>query len=172
MNPNDGIQLYPSDPLEAAKMRIKMVKFMSTLGGAFPMLMSRGTDVEKINAHKESSLPVWEQWATEANGKFLMGGDEITMLDIHCAPFWEMFYLMEKGTYANVDEVLKIRTNAPNWVAYVERFRNHPAIKPWRMNAKASENHAVRSRGWPADQKCQLSLDILEGGAVWPEDEE
>jgi len=91
---------------------------------------------------------------TEANGKFLLGTDEPTLLDIHCAPFWEIIYLWDHGVYADVDEVLKIRENAPNWCAYMERFRNHPLIKPYRFDAKASDNHGVRSRGWPADQKC------------------
>ena len=35
------------------------------------------------------------------DGKFLMGSDDITALDIHCAPMWEIMYLyMEKGPYA------------------------------------------------------------------------
>lgn len=41
-NPNGGIQLIPSDPLEAAKMRVRMDKFGKTLPGLFPTILSRG----------------------------------------------------------------------------------------------------------------------------------
>jgi len=105
--------------------------------------------------------------ATEANGKFLFGTDELTQLDIHCAPLWEIIFLFETGVYADVDEHLKIRENAPNWVAYMERFRDHPAIKPHRLNAKASEAHGVRSRAWDPNLKCQLSCDVLQN--CWTE---
>jgi len=73
--------------------------------------------------------------AAESNGKFLMGTDDLTALDIHCAPIWEITYLWDRGCYADVDEHLKIRETAPNWCAYMERFRNHPAIKPYCMSA-------------------------------------
>ena len=90
----------------------------------------------------------------EADGKFLLGTDEPTALDIHCAPFWEIMYLFTSGVYEDVDAILKVNETAPKWCAYMERFRNHPKIKPYRFNRKASDNHGVRSRGWPADQKC------------------
>ena len=45
---------------------------------------------------------------TEANGKFLMGSDELTALDIHVGPFWEVIYLYRNGVYDGVDEQLKI----------------------------------------------------------------
>mmetsp|Transcript_40756 Transcript_40756/g.53467 ORF Transcript_40756/g.53467 Transcript_40756/m.53467 type:complete len:112 (+) Transcript_40756:390-725(+) len=111
-------------------MRVRMEKFGKTLPGLFPMVLSRGQDVEKLQKYKEETLPIYEQMCTEANGKFLLGTDEPTLLDIHCAPFWEIVYLWDRGVYADVDEVLKIRENAPNWCAYMERFCNHPLIKP------------------------------------------
>ena len=153
-NPDGGISLIPSDPLEAAKMRVRMEKFMKTIPNMFGIIMARGTDVEGIQKYKDETLPLYEQMCTEAAGKFLMGTEDLTALDIHIAPFWEMIFLYERGTYANVDEVLKIRENAPNWCAYVEKFRNHPLIKPHRYNAKASEAQAVRSRAWPVEEKC------------------
>ena len=101
-SPNEGIQLIPSDPLVAAKMRAQMDKFQKTLSGIFPMILSRGQDVEKIEKYKNETLPIYEKMCTEANGKFLMGTDELTGLDIHCAPFWEMLYLMDTGVYEDV----------------------------------------------------------------------
>lgn len=41
-NADKGIQLIPADPLESAKMRVKMVKFDKTLGELFGMVLSRG----------------------------------------------------------------------------------------------------------------------------------
>merc|ERR1711957_872368 len=88
-----------------------------------------------------------------------MGGTEdLTALDIHIAPFWEMIFLYERGTYANVDEVLKIRENAPNWCAYVEKFRNHPLIKPHRYNAKASEAQALGRALGPLKRSASSAL--------------
>ena len=135
----------------------------------FGVILSRGQDEEKINKYKNETLPAFEEMCKKSNGKFLMGTDDLTMLDIHCGPMWEIVYLFEKGVYANVDEILKIRENAPKWCAYMERFRNHPAIKPYRFNAKASENHGVRSRGWDPNLKCQLSCEILAD--CWPDEE-
>ena len=41
-NPSGGLQLIPSDPLEAAKMRVRMDAFGKTLKGLFPSVLSRG----------------------------------------------------------------------------------------------------------------------------------
>lgn len=144
-------------------MRVKMEKFNKNLSNMFGLILSRGQDVEKILKYKNETLPVFEAMATEANGKFLLGTDDLTQLDIHCGPMWEIVYLMEKGVYADVDEHLKIRENAPNWCAYMEKFRSHPVIEPYCFNAKASDNHGVRSRAWDPELKCQLSTSICEG---------
>lgn len=162
-NPAGGVQLIPSDPVEAAKMRVKMDKFGKTLKNLFGVVLSRGQDAEKINTYLTETLPIYEQMATEANGKFLLGTEDLTLYDIHCAPIWEIMYLFRDGVYSDVDEKLQIATNAPNWCAYMERFRSHPAIKPYRFNKKASDAHGVRSRSWDPEQKCQLCIEILDG---------
>ena len=107
-----------------------MEKFWPKVLLGFPMIHSRGEDVEKINKYKNECLPLFEEMCAEANGKFLFGTDEITMLDIHAAPFFELFYLMDRGVYSNVEEIVQLRTSAPQFCAYMERFRNHPVIKP------------------------------------------
>lgn len=107
--------------------------------------------------------------AIEANGKFLFGTDELTLLDIHCGAMMECGFLMETGIYALVDEHLKMRENAPNWVAYMDRLRAHPSIKPYRMNARAIQAHGVRASTWDPNEKCQLSLTVLEN--VWPDED-
>jgi len=41
-NPDGGIQLIPTDPVAAMRMRVKMEDFNKTLPGFFPMVLSRG----------------------------------------------------------------------------------------------------------------------------------
>ncbi len=89
-------------------MRVKMEKFNKNLANMFGVILSRGEDVEKINKYKEETLPVFEQMCKDADGKFLFGTDDLTQLDIHCGPMWEIIYLFDKGVYANVGEILKI----------------------------------------------------------------
>ena len=168
-NPTGGIQLIPSDPVEAAKMRMKMEAFNKTLSNMFPMILSRGQDVEKIMAYKNNALPIYEKMCTEANGKFLLGTDDITALDIHVASILELAYLFQGGVYADVDEHVKVNENAPNFCAYMDKFRNHPVMKGYRQNRAANQKHAARSRAWDPELKCQLSLDVLEG--CWPDQE-
>jgi len=47
-----------------------------------------------------------------------------------------------------VTDRLKLEEKAPNFIKYVERFREHPAIKPFRMNKRAALLHHERARGW------------------------
>ena len=75
-------------------------------------------------------MSVFEKMCADANSKWLMGTDEITQLDIHCGAMWEITYLMDDlSIYTDVRDKLKIRENAPNWVAYMEKFRSHPVLK-------------------------------------------
>ena len=127
-------------------MRVKMEKFGKHVSSAFGVIGNRGKDVEKINKYKEETLPIFEAMCTEANGKFLMGTDDLTLLDIHIGPFWEMLYLRSGPVFGDVDEHLQVQTNAPNWYAYVTKFRNHPAIKPYRFNRAANDAHGAFSR--------------------------
>jgi glutathione S-transferase len=81
-------KLWPEDPIEAAKMRLRMEDFDKLLPAFFPVLMSRGEDDDKIKAFGET-LHLHEQLATQSNGKWLDGSEEITMFDIHVVPMWE-----------------------------------------------------------------------------------
>jgi len=105
-----------------------------------------GNDVEKINIYKEETLPVFDAMCAEANGKFLMGTDDLTLLDTHIGPMWEGLFMRTGPVFAHVDEILQIETNAPNWCAYMRKFRNHPAIKPHRMNRAANDANGILSK--------------------------
>ena len=135
-------------------MRVRMNDFMPKIKHMFGVILSRGEDDEKINLYKSETLPMFEQMCAEAGDKWLMGADEITQLDIHCGAMWDIIFLMDKGVYADVGDKLKIRENAPKWVAYMEKFRAHPILKDYCFKEKASEAHGARSRGWPKEEKC------------------
>ena len=94
--------------MQAAKMRMQMERYNKTFGFFLGIVLNRGQDKEKISAYKEQALPIYEAMCTEANGKFLMNSDELTALDIHVGPFWEVIYLYRNGVYDGVDEQLKI----------------------------------------------------------------
>ena len=42
--------------------------------------------------------------------------------------------MLKEGPMAHIYEALNLPQNAPNLLAYIERFREHELIKPYRMN--------------------------------------
>ena len=161
----DGLELVPSDPIEAAKMRVEMANFGKALDGAWPLVMKRGEDVEANENFKINTLPKWEALVSKVpEGKWLFGTDEPTWLDLHSAPIWEMFFMMiTDPTKEDLNKLVDFKTNAPRWVAYMEKFQAHPLLHPYRFRTKAVNAHGLRSSTWPKDQKCQLSVEVLEG---------
>lgn len=74
-----------------------------------------------------------------------MGTDDLTLFDIHCGPMWEKVFLLEEGgSCPDVLARLNWRYNAPNWCAYVERFREHPMIKPYRFDVASHKKQCDR----------------------------
>ena len=92
----------------------------------------------------------------EADGKWLMGTDEITQLDIMVAPFWEGPFLLTTACDSQAELAAKVsaRENAPNWCNFMERWREHPAIKPYCFDEKAFNKHVVRAVDWEKGIKC------------------
>lgn len=162
---DSGVKLIPSDPVAAAKMRIEMAKFDPTMSSVWPLYVTRFADESKIQDFKESSLAKWEALAAKAGDNWLFGTAEPTMLDVHVGAFWDGLYthLTNDGIYNSLREKVDVTNSAPNWVAYVERFRAHPQLNRYRFRKLAVEKHGVRSAGWDKDKKCQLSLAVLEG---------
>ena len=74
-----GVELIPSDPVLAAKMRLKINDLKT--GQIFGIYLSRGHDKEKLELYKSEALVQFETWATEAGDKWLMGTDELTFAD-------------------------------------------------------------------------------------------
>ncbi len=71
----------------------------------------------------------------KAPGKFLFGTDEPTMLDCIYAPFLEAVYLWQApNVMANVLEDCEFSSKGKLIISYVEMWRSHKLIKPWRMS--------------------------------------
>ena len=49
MGGEKGLELFPKDPIEAARIRLSMVKFDKFLGVIFPIYMTRGKDQAAID---------------------------------------------------------------------------------------------------------------------------
>ena len=146
-----GVELIPSDPVLAAKMRLKINDLKT--GQIFGIYLSRGHDKEKLELYKSEALVQFETWATEAGDKWIMGTDDLTFADTQIGPMWELMYMMEHQ-YSDVAEFLDTKTNAPNWRKYVEKFRDHPSLKDQRFRKKAVIAHGERTRGWKEGEKC------------------
>jgi len=106
-----------------------MVKLDKTIGGFFGVIVSRYEDDEKINTFLSDVLPVYEEMCKSSNGKFLMGTDDITYIDIHIASLWDsMFTGVLSPAHSDGAEKLDLKNKAPNWWAYMERVRDHPQL--------------------------------------------
>ena len=48
----------------------------------------------------------------------------------------------------NILEDCEFNTKGALIASYVEKWRAHELIKPWKMSEKASRAHWARTRGW------------------------
>ncbi len=147
-------------------MRTQMVKFDSKiLPMYFPMLMSRFQNMEAIDKYLEEGVPQVEAMCPDIGStKWLFGTDELTQLDVHVGAMWDCIYASLKASaFADASARANLAERSPKWVAYIERLRAHPKIAPTCFNLEVADRHATRARGWKADEKCQLSLDVLKG---------
>jgi hypothetical protein len=55
-------------------------------------------------------------------GKWLAGTDEPTMIDVHCAPFWEYMVGWTKGHFDNVTTDTDFAFYCPNVIKFVHMF--------------------------------------------------
>lgn len=53
---SDGVELVPKDPIQAAKLRIQIEKFNSTVGPFWPVVMTRGEDDVAIDKFGDVTL--------------------------------------------------------------------------------------------------------------------
>ena len=61
----------------------------------------------------------------------------------------------------NILEDCEFNTKGALIASYVEKWRAHELIKPWKMSEKASRAHWARTRGWEKGVKCQLTVEYL-----------
>ena len=72
------------------------------------MVLARGQDEGKIEEFAENTLPLYEEWASNSKGKFLLGTDYPTLLDIHCGAVWEIVYLWVKENKSQDNPYLNV----------------------------------------------------------------
>ena len=163
MGGDKGLELYPKDPLEAARMRLQMVKFDKFLPFIFPIYMSRGKDQQAIDNLTAQMSTLNDFCAKVADGKWLSGSDHPTMVDVHVVPICEFMVGWMHGPLKNVSDSCDFAGKAPNMLKLVENFHSHEAFSPMVMNWEAAAKHWTRTMGWEEGVKCQLSLDVLKG---------
>lgn len=59
--PDQGISLIPSDPVQAALMRVKIGEFNKRLTSFFGLYMTRFKDMQKIDDFVAQTIPWYEQ---------------------------------------------------------------------------------------------------------------
>ena len=102
----------------------------------------RTNDVEKIDAYVTDIVP-WVEASLEqaGEGKYLMGTDDLTLLDVYAGAMWDFIYcFVHKAiTFSDAGARANLAENSPKWVAYMEMIRAHPKIAPVCMNLEVAE---------------------------------
>ena len=162
MNAGKGGDVVPQDPIKAALMRLQIEECNTWMMPIYQVYGSRGEDPEKV----QNLIPTLQKFNAlikKADGKFLFGTDEPTMLDCWFTPFLETFTdWKEPSVMANVLAESNYAENGSEIDAYVNKMRNHPKIKPVYMNTAAALKHWERTRDWEKGIKCQLTVCYLE----------
>ena len=109
--------------------------------------MTRGEDSEK-NKALIPTIKAFDELIEKANGKYLFGTDEPTLLDVWFAPFLETFYDFRLGVMNNILVDSEFDVHGTHIGAYVEKFRGHELVNPWYMNPSSAARHWERTRGW------------------------
>lgn len=112
------MDLIPKCPVKALEMRNAIAKFEKLKMSIF--VAGRGEDEEKLNEFAEAFPANNEFAAALAQGKWLMGTDEPTLLDIYAVPFYEMVYNMRHGPMGNIYE--RVAASCPNVWELVRKF--------------------------------------------------
>lgn len=138
-----------------------MENYAKHLNPFFGVYMTRGEDSE-ANKGLIPTIEAFDNLIVKADGKFLFGTDEPTLLDIWFAPFLETLVdWRSPSVMSNVLDDVDFATRGVNLVKYVEKWRAHPLIHPWYMNTIAATKHWERTRGWTKGVKCQITVEYL-----------
>lgn len=158
----EGYELIPKNPVDAAKMRLKIEECGNLLKPFYAVYMSRGQDPE-VNKGLIPTIEAFDSMIAKANGKFLFGTEQPTMLDVFFAPFLETFYdWRAPSVMSNVLADCEFDTRGSHIGPYIEMFRALPEIRQNYMITEAGRAHWERTRGWQAGVKCQLWTGYLE----------
>lgn len=146
-NKYGGMQLVPNDDAINEEQKIGQTDYDYLVDEFIKNYLKKGDDPEMVTKFVKDYLPKHEAYASKymkadpsTPMKYLAGTDDLTMADMTYAPFWEMLYMMqEAGPFdLNVWRAIDLEKNAPCMWRYINTFREHPAIKPHRMNKDIS----------------------------------
>ena len=161
LNHGKGVDVVPADPIQAALMRLQIEECNKWMMPIYQCYGSRGEDPEK-NKNLIPTIQNFNALIEKANGKFMFGTDEPTMLDCWFTPFLETFVdWRAPNVMANVLEDCEWDLHGKSIDAYVKKMREHTKIKPVYMNTAAALKHWERTRGWDKSEKCQLTVCYL-----------
>ena len=161
MNAGKGVDVIPKDPIQAAKMRLQIEECNTWMMPIYQVYGSRGEDPEKVK-NLIPTLQKFNELIKKADGKFMFGTDEPTLLDCWFTPFLETFTdWRAPNVMNNVLVESEYDVNGSEIDAYVNRMRSHPKLKPVYMNTAAAAKHWERTRGWEKGVKCQLTVSYL-----------
>ena len=163
MGKDNGLKLIPDKKDLTNEIRVRMVKFNDLMPLWFQVMKTRGRDEDISEKFAEVYPKLNDLAAPAARGKWLAGTDEPTMVDIHCAPFWEIMVAWSKGLFKNITVDTDFEFYCPNVIKFVQMFHAHPAFKNVSMKDEAQIKHQERTRKWDERYKCQLGLEVLEG---------
>ena len=96
--------------------------------------------MEAVDKMVQEGLPQIEAIMPDVGStKWLMGTDELTLLDINCGAMYDSAYVNINAP-ANAEAAARadLQNNAPKWCAYIERLRAHPKIAPVCMIQEVS----------------------------------
>ena len=160
-NHGKGVDIVPKCPIEAAKMRLAMQEYDKFLQPFYGVYMCRGEDPEK-NKLLIPTLEAFNNLLEKAGpGKYLLGTEHPTQMDVWYAPFLETLCDWGQSAYANVHDDCEFEKHGALIKSYIELFRAHPLIAPLHMSPAACKAHTERSRGWEKGVKCQLTTSYL-----------
>ena len=161
MHKGKGVELIPEDPLEAARMRLMSVKFDGMLSAFYKVLRTRGLDPE-ANQGLIPLLQTFNKQLEAANGNYLFGTPEPTLLDVNFCPFLEIISDWQHTEFSNIHEEIDYKTNGSLIDGYVAKMRARPDIHPERMRTAAFAAQQARARTFPMETACNLWSGYFE----------
>jgi hypothetical protein len=123
--------------------------------------MSRGEDPEK-NAALTPLIKEFARVIDQAEGKYLFGTDEPTLLDVMFLPILEAIQNWGDSCMANVLEDCRYSENGGVSIGkYLAKIKAHPLLVGRTQRLDATQEHWKRARLHTKGEKYQLNVDYM-----------